>query len=523
MSASRVSGSLLVISFFGALFVGVLPERSGEGSGLSAGDQRMIRVQLIPTARPPFEHTAPAESLVTVSQAVLGSLLVATPGGDLLPGLIEDWRWDYVKECYRLRLKPGLQLTAGREATAEDLEFSLLRGFFSRNRTFFEIWLNGIRGIERIVDSGSYRAGAVSGVKVTSRYEIEIYLKAYNPNFLHALAHPYFTLVPREEFQSDLLTWKRFPVGAGPYRITDEGFVDGCLRLVKKDPAFRGPEQVLLISRELRAGEQVDLSLAVTGDGIPEERLATWEDPLPISVVGLFFSNKHPLGRRHEFRKAVHHALNRPEIARAAPGAVPAFQLLPNRFWGRDDVSKGAHSLGNLELKTLVSSLPPALLVDPLPVPVFGGTKISPRYHKRLHLIEQMLSEVGIAITFVPSQEKFLSLETATKSPMKMVGQVADLYDPVIMFGALRKGTPYVHEATGDEILEKLITEAELEQVKEKKVEAVKRVSQRVSEMNWFVPIYELHRTVFYNRSVIESLGNQDRPLILDFTKLELR
>ena len=85
--------------------------------------------------------------------------------------------------------------------------------------------------------------GAIRGVKVVAPDTVEVSLSRPNPSFLHSLVNPFFSLVPIEEMNADYVSWKRAPVGAGPYRVVS-GFSGGKVVLEKTAAVPRVPTSV---------------------------------------------------------------------------------------------------------------------------------------------------------------------------------------------------------------------------------------------------------------------------------------
>ena len=258
----------------------------------------------------PYHEDSVAEVLSTFNAAVLGQLLSVSDSYELQPSLIESWKWDFKTSSYELRLHAGLKFHNGREATAEDLEYSLLRGFFSKKSSFYRVYLSNVEGVDSIDPSkAKYKAGVASGIKIKDKYTLQIKLKNSNPAFLYALTNPYFSLVPREEINADFLTWKSVPSGAGPYKVI-KPFSNGLLELERVNGISGGVNRVNLYTRDVK--ETYDLSLVSLHKNT--EQYEATKSRLPISVWSVWFSNANQLGANPHFRKAISYLIDRKKI-----------------------------------------------------------------------------------------------------------------------------------------------------------------------------------------------------------------
>ena len=89
----------------------------------------------------PYAENASGDVLSTFNRAVLGQLLEVGKILELAPGLVSRWKWNSEDSTYELWLREGLEFHDGTKVMSEDLEFSLLRGFFSNNGHFMKyIW-----------------------------------------------------------------------------------------------------------------------------------------------------------------------------------------------------------------------------------------------------------------------------------------------------------------------------------------------------------------------------------------------
>ncbi len=478
-----------------------------------------MRVLIGNTSASPYSETASGDTLSAMNAAVLGQLFQTDASFGLKAGLINDWKWDYKKKVYVLTLKPGIKFHNGRPATAADLEFSLVRGFFTEHRTFYKIYLGNIDGIEEAEKLDRYLPGAVRGVKVTGPGTVEVALSRPNPSFLHSLVNPFFSLVPIEEMRQDYVNWKRVPIGAGPYRVV-EGFKDGKVVLERTAEAPAGAAERVEFYTDPEKAKRFDIA-CVDFSKRGEQGLTTERTKLPSSVTTVFFSTLNPLSKLVAFRKAIGYAVDRKALAKGLADYTPTYEMLPSHFWGRAGLRD---PYDPAKAKALLRDVPPELLAKEWTVPVFSGPKFSPQFESIFKAMRKQLAAVGIKVRFEPNQEKFISAKTARSAPMFVSGRVSDYVDPLIMFASFRPGSAFEYErAQPAEPFEALYSEAALSVGKEERVKTIRALSQLLNEQAIAVPLLERFVMRHYDPRVVKSLGDQSQPLTLFIDRVALK
>lgn len=461
----------------------------------------MITVLLAHHGKAPYLHGAPAHEVSTINEAVLGQLLMIDENLGIKPNLLEQAFFDYNKKAYVLVLREKLKFHNGRYATAKDLEFSLVRGFFSEKRSFYNTYIGNIEGIENAVGK-KYASGLIDGVKITGPYHVEVKLKNPNPSFLHSLSNPYFSLVPQEEIDETLLGWKRFPVGVGPYKIKEPGFKDGLLTLERLGNEKEIPHEIKVFTTNLE--KKYDLSL------LDENHVTSpkaFFPELPGSVTALFFSRLNPLGANIHFRRATSYLIDRESILSKVAGASATDQILPRHFWGRS----ASLSEKNLEkARHEISLVPKELREKEWTFLVFGGVNASKNSVHISKEIERQLGEIGIRVKAKDSNDKFLTKAQAEDNIFELTGRVTDYIDPLIMFASFRRNghAPYL-SPENDVHFEKLYEKASLEQLREERVETIRSISDYVKDNVICLPLLERRAAIYFNTQKIKSLGQQ--------------
>ncbi|HAG91520.1 MAG TPA: hypothetical protein DCL41_06595, partial [Bdellovibrionales bacterium] len=134
---------------------------------MNSKKNKVLRFQIGVNGRAPYLEDTSGEILSSFNAAVLGQLLTTDEDFNLQPGLLEKFDYEQSTNSFVLRLKSNLKFHNGRSVNSKDLEFSLLRGFFSSNSSFYSVYLKNIEGIDQIDPTRSlFKSGAVSGVKI---------------------------------------------------------------------------------------------------------------------------------------------------------------------------------------------------------------------------------------------------------------------------------------------------------------------------------------------------------------------
>lgn len=490
--------------------------------GMTAAEKSQIcRILLNGTGGVPYHPTASGDILSTFNAAVLSQLILNDENFELKPGLLSDYTFDRKTNRYILTLKAEVRFHNGRLATAQDLEFSLVRGFFSPQRSFYNIYLNNIRGIDDVKAGEKFRSGRIAGVQILDDRRVAVQLAHPNPAFLHSLNNPFFGLIPIEELQDDYLTWKRIPIGAGPYRVKEPGFQNGKVTLELVDPSLNAPK-IVELHTEFSDSTRYDLALSPP-KAMDLKEFHPWMTPKPSNVKTLFFSNLHPLGQNKNFRLAVQRLVNRTALVKDHADVFASFEILPKHFYGRTGMTD-PHN--RAEAAKLLAAVPKDELSKPLRIPVFvSGNQIPDRMKVFVDRLTEQFADLGIKTEFYPSTEKFLTEATARKSPFHFQGRVTDYVDPLIMFASFRQGSPYFSDQpSGEEKneFERLYQRAADAKTLDERYETVRALSQFVNEQAIAVALFEERRIYYLRRTSIADLGDQPAPLTLFIQNIRL-
>ncbi|RYZ84278.1 MAG: hypothetical protein EOP06_18350 [Proteobacteria bacterium] len=137
--------------------------------------------------------------------------------------------------------------------------------------------------------------------------------------------------------------------------------------------------------------------------------------------------------------------------------------------------------------------------------------------------LNEQLKMLGLKFEFYPSSEKFLSAKTASESPVKMSGRVTDLVDPLIMFASFKDSSPYKYEKPlKDEKFEELYSRAAIADTRDERVDGVVDLSAYAVANAIVCPFIEDANTIYYDPTVIKSLGKQTQSMTMFVDRFEL-
>ena len=482
--------------------------------------KRTLVVKMDTNGVPPYSKEAPVTYLYSSLYPVLGQLLYVNKDYDLDSGLLKSFNWDHRTNCYRLKLKEGLHFHNGRKATAVDLEFSILRSFFTSKRSYSWAFFNSIKGIGDIQEISRFKSGLVSGVRITGHDELEITLKSPNPSFLHSLARPMFSLVPEEELEeSDYEVWKKWPIGVGNYKISKVDQKKQYFTLEKI--ASSGPDLIEVHFSSEASG--VDLILEQIKDS---DEYRTVFSKKSLSVANIMFNYNSDLGKNIHFREAIHYGIDRDSLANSSLAFVANKQFLASHLWGRIEEEGQEESTDIVKAKALLARVKSVLKGEVIKIPIFGSSIHfeNEKTPEHLKIIEDQLKEIGLAVKFFKSHDKYFD-KNDKETPFRIVSLGADIADPIILFNLMKgKESPlWPHFAPNDHVYHQLLGEIEKTDSLKNKVLATKNLSQYFYDNKISVPLFEEKGFVSFKVSKVKSLGSQEGGLTFYLNRVQLK
>ena len=479
-------------------------------------DKSILTVDLKANGLRPYSKDAPVHELYSSLNPILGQLLYVDQKYDLKAGLLKSFKWEHKKKAYVLEIPHDLRFHNGRKVTAKDLEFSLLRGFFTSKRSFRRAFFNNIDGIDSIKESKKFKTGSVKGIKVVSEYKVEIRLKKPDPSFLYSLNRPSCSLVPMEELEeANYEVWKKFPIGAGSYKVIHVKAKDEMI-LEKASTEVKGPDFIKINFSGKDKKSDIKLN-----EFQKNNLYETAFSEKTKSVTNIFFNFNSPLGSNISFRKALHYAINREELVKNNPVFKETQQFLASHFWGRietpkDDSPEKAKSLLK-DIENLSKSFP-------LKIPIFGRSSGSGILTDYVKTLKKQLSEVGLQVEFFESKDKYFS-KTDKETPFRVISLGADVADPLILFEIMNGGDSsplWPHFPKNDNKYINLIDIAREAETLKEKTSAVREISKYFYNNKISVPLFERKQFVSFRKDRIKSIGEQNGGLTFYLNRVSI-
>jgi len=453
---------------------------------------------------PLWSYAAPANCRGSFNPAVLGLLFYIDKNAELKPSAIDKYSWDFKHQHYKLILKDNLYFQNGRKVTAKDFEFSILRFFFTKEANIASTFMSNLLGTEKIQRGQPYQSGAIEGIKILDDKTIILKPAKYNPNFLYTFALADYALVPQEELQQDLLTWKTWPIGSGPYKVKSFDEKTGIyhLKLDKEKEYPNAPKKILFESNYIYEPDLTlkDKEAAVSKKYKKETMLASFY----IRLLNFNFSSN--LGKDLDFRKAVSFALSQSKISRATiPKTQPLYETIPIGGIGRINVGE-LHNIDEakkLFKKVLGENYDNTIFKIPYTPDIYLGEEY-------LNIIKKQLSLAGFKVEFVKTTNLWNPFNNEFKdSPMYLCSQGADFIDPLVSFSKYRKGGPAADRYPSDPELGALIEETKDSNNRNLLNERLKLISNYFHEYKIVIPLFNVPTTVYYKANKIKNVGDQ--------------
>ena len=468
----------------------------------------------------PWNENASYDCWSSFMTAVLGTLVSIDSNAELKSTMLDSYEWDFEKKYYKLKLKNDLVFHNGRKVTIEDLEFSILRSFFASDpNNEGALALSNLRGVEKIKHGQPYRSGLVEGVKILDKRTIALTPLNYNPSFLHNLARPNYSLVPIEEYQGDLMNWKKWPVGVGAYKIKEEDKKNRVihLTLVNEKEFPKAPKEIYYEQDRIY---EPDITLK---DSISSHSNKYKQEELSFSFLqrDINFNYSSDLGKNKDFRKAVSLALSRKEISIATDMRTkPLLEIITPGNIGRTNIMEkyDLNEATQLFQKVLGPDNSKIFKIPYSPDQSYFGQEYK-------NIIKAQLKKAGLQIEFHEGINLWEPYSGDFKnSPFSLDSLMVDAIDSTSTFSGYAKSggasnSVYFPET---EIFEELINKAKRASSREGLHESIKNLSMYINENIVMIPLFEMPTIAYYKPDKIASLGEQFGESIFYIHNIEL-
>ncbi|WP_158998098.1 ABC transporter substrate-binding protein [Pigmentibacter ruber] len=464
----------------------------------------------------PYEFHAPNEAKETVYTQVLGSLL-ELKNGEIHPKILQAGYFDYKNNEYVLEMKENTYFHNNRKATLDDLEFSLLRYYYvavNENESD-DGYLGNIVGINRISELKlrNYQRGSVEGIKQEFPNKLKIKFSTPDPDFLYKLTDWNLSLVPMEELAENLIDWKKYPIGAGPYKVLEPGFKNGSMQLKKIDSSLTKSIDEVNIYTILSKDVEYDISIA---NIYPNFKSFYTKDP--VLQIGLTFMNANELGNNINFRKFIQAAINSNELEKYST-VYKSVNLnadtkeTGNNIWGTKHFKLDHNP--NL-VKYYFNKIPKHLRKKEWIGTVYSGnSEIPPEKAVILTEIKKVLAGYGFKIKFVTFDQQYVPKELAEKAAFDFGFYRIEPHEYLYRFARLLQSSPDIYpRPLYDPILESLYENAVKAKTRDEKFLMVNKLNDYIHEKVYWMPLLESGKGIHYNPKTVEKLSENTTDLL---------
>ncbi|KAB8033639.1 hypothetical protein GCL57_02725 [Fluviispira multicolorata] len=364
--------------------------------------------------------------------------------------------------------------------------------------------LINIKGSEKINPADTYKSGLVEGVKILSRNSLSVTPSAPNPSFMYTLTRSNNSLVPLEEFEKDLLNWKKWPIGVGPYKIIDEDKINRTYTLELIDiKNYPNAPKKIIFEQERKYKPDITLKDLIS---FKDQSFIKTKLTAPTGVRIFSFNYSSKLGNNPDFRKAVNLALHRNEIVRETYSVTyPLNEMVIKGGIGRiNSLEKyNLEESQKLFKKVLEKQNDSIFKIPYSPDHEYLGNKYK-------EIIKKQLNDAGLKVEFVLSTNLWNPfVGEFINSPFRLHGKGADFYDPLMTFTMFKKGSPLINGYPNDDQLEQLMEEAKESPNRDVLASNVEKLSQYFLDNNTVITLFEIPAIAYYNPHKIKSVGEQ--------------
>lgn len=462
----------------------------------------------------PFENNAPNNAKETVLTQVLGTLLDIKDEA-IYPKTLKNAYFDYLNQEYVLEMKENLYFHNNRLATLDDLEFSILRHHYAAGSVLRKGFLGTVIGIDKIAELGikKYERGLVTGIKQEYPNKLKIKLETSDPDFLYKFTNWRFSLVPMEELKDNLLDWKKYPVGVGPYKVLEPGFQNGFMRLQKFDQSLTEAVDELNIYTEVKEGVVYDLSVIDIHPGFK-----SFYTKDPVLQLGLTFVNANELGNNLNFRKFIQAAISSKELEKLSKVYKSVNEDIfnsnhVNTTWG----TKRFKLEYNPKLaKMYYKKIPKHLKEKEWIGTVYSGSNeiIGDKVYF-LEEIKKQLASYGFKIKYAIFNDQYLPKDLAEKTAFDVGYYKVEPYNYLYRFARLLQSSQDIYpRPLHDAKLEELYDNALRAKTREEKFTLVNKLNNYVHEKAYWMPLVECGRGIYYNPDTVKAVSKKENDLL---------
>ena len=430
-----------------------------------------------------------------INLSIFDNLIYKNYSNDLAPALITTFKWNPEDSSYLLELKQNVHFHNGREVTAKDLEFSLLRNYYLYSGSRFKNFYRNIKGIKKIKNSTFHLTGNVSGIEVIEKYKLKITLNTKDESFIYFLANNQFLMLPQEELKSDYNTWRNKPVGCGHYKYLNKE--KDTYTLKSTTPKDKSPKVIKLISNDI--SNNVDL---VLHNHLKKQTLKRSYSKDFKTATSIAFNYKNPISHNPKLREAINYAISRDYIVEGRHDKQALNEVLPSKQVGRLNILR-EHNI--IKAKTIVKGLESELKSSNFLVDASELNSNDSNDLEILNLTLLQIRNAGINISLLDPNKN----SDKNKVLLRFIKYNSDSFNTPDLLSELKRKRENYFPLKDNEI-NKFLESDYLSQSQESKIKNTKKIAMHIHTNNYFVPLYESKATILTNYTKVKDLGNQN-------------
>ena len=461
---------------------------------------------------------------------VYSPLVGLTSNLEPTPQVAESWEISRDGRRYVFHIRPGVRFHSGREVTAHDFEYSLVRVFREpyRSTGLAAGYLDAIEGVKEFVAG---KAPNIRGIRALDRSRLEIRLVRPYGSLLSALALDQTAVVPREVLAAGSDALERSPIGTGPFRFVRS---DGRqVVLAANREYFMGrpdidtlifyspPGDVIAQGADALLGRHATLS-QLPSSRIEEFRarpgiaVLKWND-LSLSFLGMNVS-KPPLDDPR-VRRAIALAMDRRAMLAARPeGKSLATGILPPGLPGYTPSQKvPVRDVAEAKRLLAKAGYGPE---RPVPTLTLWRSISSPTSRAADTVLVHSLAEAGIPVALRYASWAMLdSVITNRKAALFALAWVADIPDPDTFLRALfHSSSSTNYFSFTSQRVDSLLDRARGHADPDERMAAYRHAEEAVLREAPFVPLYNTASFIGIRDDVV---GLEMNPLGISTLRME--
>lgn len=465
----------------------------------------------------PYTNSAPSNVREIINAQILDTL-IELKNGAIVPRLLKNAYFDFASQEYVLELAKNTTFHNNRTATLDDLEFSLLREYYRYGKKRGTGRLGAILGIEKIGELGltKYTRGVVAGIKQQQPNILRIKLAVPDPDFLLNFASTALSLVPMEELTDNYAEWKKYPIGAGSYKVAPAGYQNGILILLNvKALKPTAPEKIILSTSYV---PDVVYDFAINA---PITNFKVLNTKYLYKQLAITFLNSNDLTTNYHFRKLVQLVIDRKKLAQIV-NTNNETKLIADQSWLTKEVEqKEKPSL----IKEYLRKIPPELKQKEWVISLYSGSTILPKEKQTLvkELIAQ-LKEYGFSLKYKVYTTQQLPKEIAQTAVFDLSYFRVNGFDYLYKYLRLIKNSDDLYgKPEYDATLEELYTKALNAPSRDEKFKYINELDSYINAKAYWIPLIELEVEYYYNPATIEKLPHINDFLNIKFEEFVLK